>query len=46
MLSVESIRYRVARLKVLNFSDFGVFFFGRKKNNVKSSTPEFLDIKS
>lgn len=45
MLSVESIRYRVARLKVLNFSDFGVFF-GRKKNNVKSSTPEFLEIKS
>lgn len=31
MLSVESIRYRVARLKVLNFSDFGVFFLvGRR----------------
>lgn len=45
MLSVESIRYRVARLKVLNFSDFGGFF-ARKKNNVKSSTPEFLEIKS
>lgn len=44
MLSVESIKYRVARLEVLNFCDFGGIF-GRKKNNGKSSMPEFLQIK-
>lgn len=44
MLSVESIRYKVARLKVLNFADFAGIFC-RKKNNCKSSMPGFLDIK-
>lgn len=44
MLSVESIRYKVVRLKVPNFSDFAGIF-GRKKNKCKSSMPEFLEIK-